>query len=139
MSNTNESILRIKTEIAALEQEVKLLREERKDAIQGNMGFSFGYDPAVAHLDQQISIAQSRINSKRELIDQSQQHHVAKQPVSAIQATFASDITPSQRNVLEALNILGQQLKVDERIWNLRPENYSGPLCQDSGLAFFKV
>lgn len=49
--------------LGLLQEQLKQLLAERRDNLNGNMAFSFGYDPAVAAIEQQISVVQARINS----------------------------------------------------------------------------
>ncbi len=50
-------------ELGSLQEQLKQLVAERRDNLNGNMAFSFGYDPTVAAIEQQINVVQARINS----------------------------------------------------------------------------
>ncbi len=59
-SDSNQTALDI------LQDQLSQLLKERKEALNGNMAFSFGYDPAVVAIEQQINVVQSQINLKLE-------------------------------------------------------------------------
>ncbi len=52
----------VQTELDTLRDELASLLADRKENLNGNMAFSFGYDPSVAAVEQQISLVQARVN-----------------------------------------------------------------------------
>ena len=119
------------SKLDSLDEQLRRLREERKEAIEGNMGFSFGYDPAVAAIEQQMKLIQSQINS---LIERRDQFLPAKSvyvpaPISPIQAKSASDINSYQKKLLEDLDALDSKIALlarelallDSKLQSYRP------------------
>lgn len=49
-------------EIEKLRQELNCLLAERNENLNGNMAFSFGYDPSVSAIEQRMNLVQARIN-----------------------------------------------------------------------------
>ena len=116
MSNTEHVKLQIKADIASLEKQLKELRAERKDAIQGNMAFSFGYDPAVAAIEREMALIQVRINAKLDSLEELQPPQ-AILPIDRIitptqQKKFNTQLLgPDLRRAMETLDLLEQELK----------------------------